>query len=77
MIDDKSLTDTQTKVNIFNIFFTDQSTPLKNNSALPTSQMFLTPSRLCILNFSEEDNESNENNENNYEFKCAQSSWSC
>ena len=55
MIDDKSVTDIQMKVNIFNIFFTNQSTPLKNNSELPTSQMFLTPSRLCILNFSEEE----------------------
>ena len=43
------------KANIFNKFFADQCTPLKNNSAVPTSQMFLTPSRLCTLNFNEEE----------------------
>ena len=33
----------------------DQCTPMKNDSALPTSQTFLTPSRLCTLNFNEEE----------------------
>ena len=55
LIDDKFVTDIQTKANIFNKFFADQCTPLKNDSALPTSQMFLTPSRLCTLNFNEEE----------------------
>ena len=36
----------QTKANIFNKFFTEQWTPLKNSSVLPVNQMFLTESRL-------------------------------
>ena len=36
----------QTKANIFNKFFTEQWTPLKNSSVLPVNQMFLTQSRL-------------------------------
>ena len=55
LIDDKFVTDIQTKANIFNKFFADQCTPLKNDSVLPTSQMFLTSSRLCTLNFNEEE----------------------
>ena len=51
--DDKFVTDIQKKANISNIYFADQCTTLKNYSALPTSLMFLTPSRLCTLNFSE------------------------
>ena len=53
LIDDKFVTDIQKKANISNIYFADQCTTLKNCSALPTSLMFLTPSRLCTLNFSE------------------------
>ena len=49
LIDDKFATDIQTKANIFNKFFADQCTLLKNGSVLPTSQMLLTSSRLCTL----------------------------
>ena len=55
MIDDKFLTDIQAKANIFNKFFAGQCTPLKSDSVLPTSQMLLSPSRLCTLNFNEEE----------------------
>ena len=41
--------------NIFNKFFADQCTPLKNDSVLPTTQIFSTPSKLCTLNFNEEE----------------------
>ena len=53
MTDDKFVTDIQSKANIFNKYFADQCTPLTNDCILSTSQMFLTPSRVCILNFSE------------------------
>ena len=46
MIDDKFVTDIQTKANIFNKFFAEQCTPLRNGSVLPVSQMFLTQARL-------------------------------
>ena len=55
LIDGKFLTDIKTKANIFNKFFADQCTPLKNGSVLPTSKMLLTQSRLCTLNFNEEE----------------------
>ena len=53
MIDDKFVTDIQAKANIFNKFFADQCTPLKNNSMLPTNQLFVTQARLGSLNFNE------------------------
>ena len=43
------------KVNIFNKLFADKCTPLKNNSVLPKSQIFLTQSRLSTLHFNEEE----------------------
>ena len=43
------------KANIFNKFFADKCTPLKNNSVLPKSQIFLTQSRLSTLDFNEEE----------------------
>ena len=55
MVHDKFVTDIQTKANIFNNFFADQCTPLKNDIVLPTSQMLLTSSRLCALKFNEEE----------------------
>ena len=55
LIDDKFVTDIQTKANIFNKFFADQCTPLKNGSVLPKSQIFLTQSRLCTLHFDEKE----------------------
>ena len=54
MIDDKYVTDTQMKANIFNKFFAEQCTPLKNNSVLPVNQMFLTQSRLSSISFNED-----------------------
>ena len=55
LIDDKFVTDIQTKAKIFNKFFADQCTPLKNGSVLPKSQIFLTQSRLCTLHFDEKE----------------------
>ena len=52
-MDDKFVTDIQTKANIYNKFFADQCIPLINGNVLPTSQMLLIPSRLCNLNFNE------------------------
>ena len=53
MIDDKFVTDIQAKPNIFNKLFVDQCTPLKNNSMLPTNQLFVTQARLGSLDFNE------------------------
>ena len=55
LIDDKYVTDTQMKANIFNNFFAEQCTPLKNNSVLPVNQMFLTQSRLSSISFNEDE----------------------
>ena len=43
------------KANIFNKFFVDQCSALKNNSVLPTSQILITSSRLCTSDFNEEE----------------------
>ena len=53
MIDDEFVTDIKTKANIFNKFFADQCTPLKNNIILPTNHIFLTQARLEFLEFNE------------------------
>ena len=53
LIDDKLVTDMQMKANIFNNFFTEQFTPLRNGSVLPVNQMFLTQARLKSLDFKE------------------------
>ena len=53
MIDDKFVTDIQGKANIFNKFFADQFTPLKNSSMPPTNQLFVTQARLGSLYFNE------------------------
>ena len=53
MIDEKFVTDIQTKANIFNKFFAEQCTPLRNGSLLPVNQMFLTQARLKSLEFKE------------------------
>ena len=55
LIGDKFVTDIQTKANIFNKFFADQCTPLKNGSVLPKKQNYLTQLRLCTSNFDEEE----------------------
>ena len=54
LTEDKYVTDTQMKANIFNKFFAEQCTPLKNNSVLPVNQMFLTQSRLSSISFNED-----------------------
>ena len=51
MTNDKFATDIKAKANIFNKFFAGQCTPLKNNSILPTDQIFLTQARLEFLEF--------------------------
>ena len=55
LVDDKFVTDMKTKVNIFNKFFAEQCTPLKNDSKLPSNQIFLTQLRLSSLDFSEDE----------------------
>ena len=55
LIGDNFVTDIQTKANIFNRFFAEQCTPLKNSSAFPANQMFLTQSRLNSINFNEDE----------------------
>ena len=55
MVDDKSVTDMKTKANIFNKFFAEQCTPLKNDSKLPPNQIFLAQSRLSSLDFNEDE----------------------
>ena len=55
MVNDKFVTDIQIKAHIFNKFFADQCTPLKNSSSLPANQIFLTQSRLTSLDFDEDE----------------------
>ena len=52
LINDKFVTDIKTKANILNNLFLGQCTSLKNDSAFPTSQRFLSLSRLHPLDFS-------------------------
>ena len=53
MVDNNFITDIKTKANIFNKFFAEQCTPLKNDSVLPINQMLLTQSRLGTIDFNE------------------------
>ena len=53
VMDDKFVTDIQTKINIFNKLFANQCQPLNNASDLPTNQIFLTQSRRTSLDFNE------------------------
>ena len=53
LIDDKFVTEIQTKTKIFNNFFADQCQPLNNASDPPTNQISLTHSRLGSLDFNE------------------------
>ena len=53
LINGKFVTDIKTKGCIFNKFFAEQCTPLKNDSVPPVNQMFLTQSRLSSLDFNE------------------------
>ena len=55
MVNAKFVTDIQIKANIFNKFFANQCTPLKNNSSLPANQILLTQSRLTSLDFDEDE----------------------
>ena len=53
LVDNNVITDIKTKTNIFNKFFAEQCTQLKNDSVLPINQMFLTQSRLGTIDFNE------------------------
>ena len=55
LIDNKFVTDIKSKADIFNKFFADQCTPLRNGSVLPQNQIFQTQSRLCTLHFDAEE----------------------
>ena len=55
MAGDKHVTDIKTKANIFNEYFPEQCTLLKNSSVLSINQTFLTQSRLTYLDFNEEE----------------------
>ena len=56
MVDDTFVNDTKTKDDIFNIFFfAEQCTPLKNDSKLPSNQIYLTQSKLVSLDFNEDE----------------------
>ena len=55
MEDDKFVTDMKTKEDIFNQFFAEQYTTLKNDSKLPSNQIYLRQSRLVSLNFNEDE----------------------
>ena len=55
MADNKFVTDIKTTANIFNEYFAEQCTYLKNSSVLPFNQRFLTQSRLTSLDFNEEE----------------------
>ena len=55
MVDNKFFTDIKTKANIFNEYFAEQCTRLKNSKVLPINQRFLTQSRLTSLDFNEEE----------------------
>ena len=54
LVDNTFATDMRTKANIFNEYFAEQCTPLKNNSVL-IDQTFLTQSRLVSLDFNEDE----------------------
>ena len=53
LIDYKFDTEIQAKANIFNKCFADQCKPLKNNSMLPTDQLFMTQARIGSMDFNE------------------------
>ena len=55
LVNDKFLTDIKTKVCIFNKFFAEQYTPLKNDSLVPVNKIFLTQSRLSSLDLNEDE----------------------
>ena len=55
LVDDKFVNDTKTKADIFNNFFAEQCTPLKNAGKLPSNQIYLTQSKLVSLDFNEDE----------------------
>ena len=55
LVDDKFVNDTKTKADIFNNFFVEQCTPLKNDSKLPSNQIYLTQPKLVSLDFNEDE----------------------
>ena len=55
LVNDKFVTDIKTKVCIFNKFFAEQYTPLKNDSLVPVNKIFLTQSRLSSLDLNEDE----------------------
>ena len=55
MVYDKFVNDTKTKADIFNNFFAEQYTPLKNDSKLPSNQIYLTLSDSVSLDFNEDE----------------------
>ena len=55
LVNDKFVTDINTKACIFNKFFAKQCTPLQNDSVLPVNQIFPTQSRLSFLDFNEDE----------------------
>ena len=55
LVDDKFVNDTKTGADIFNNFFAEQCTPLKNDSKLPSNQIYLTQSKLVSLDFNEDE----------------------
>ena len=54
-VNNKIVSDFTEKANLFNYFFATQSTPLSNNSILPSTIFFKTQSRLSSINFEKED----------------------
>ena len=54
MVDNKFVIDIKTKVNMFNEYFAEQWTLLKNSSVLPINQTFLTQARLTSLDINED-----------------------
>ena len=52
---DDFVNDTKTKADIFNNFFAEQCIPLKNDSKLPSNQIYLTQSKLVSLDFNEDE----------------------
>ena len=55
LVDDKFVNDIKTKGDMFNNFFAEQCTPLKNDSKLLSNQIYLTQSKLVSLDFNEDE----------------------
>ena len=55
LADDKFVNDTKTEADIFNNFIAEQCAPLKNDSKLPSNQIYLTQSKLVSLDFNEDE----------------------